>query len=481
MSDAQLDQLRSHLIATHEHFKELYEPESGEPFAMEIEFKITSDNILAIKQARPWIFGAPNQPQSNQPPAFPATERGVRSVAENMAAGQAIGAPVAAVDPNTDDTLTYSLSGDDDASFDIVASTGQLQARAALDYETEESYAVTVSVHDGKDANGDTDTTIDDSIAVTILVNRPATGAPTISGTAQVEETLTAGITGISDPDGLDNTTFSYQWLADDTDIEGAISSTYALEENDEGKTIKVRVSFTDDAENEETLTSAATATVAPRANSPATGQPVVTGNALVDQTLTADTSGIADDNGLDNARFKYQWISNDGSTDAEIVDATGPQYTLVSDDVGKAIKIRVDFTDDRGNEETITSAATDAVAGLPLPPLTASLENTQTSHDGEAAFTFELRFSEEPDPGFSYKTLRDHAFTVTGGTVKKVQRLDKPSNILWRITVEPDSSADVTVILPVTTDCGDQGAICTEDGRELSNRNELAVSGPGA
>ena len=243
MSDAQLDQLRSHLIATHEHFKELYEPESGEPFAMEIEFKITSDNILAIKQARPWIFGAPNQPQSNQPPAFPATERGVRSVAENMAAGQAIGAPVAAVDPNTDDTLTYSLSGDDDASFDIVASTGQLQARAALDYETEESYTVTVSVHDGKDANGDTDTTIDDSIAVTILVNRPATGAPTISGTAQVEETLTAGISGISDPDGLDNTTFSYQWLADDTDIEGAISSTYALEENDEGKTIRVRVS----------------------------------------------------------------------------------------------------------------------------------------------------------------------------------------------------------------------------------------------
>ena len=177
MTKDQLRQLRRHLATIHERFEELYGIEDDEQFAMEIEFKITSDNVLAIKQARPWVFGAPNQPQSNQPPAFPATERGVRSVAGNMAAGQAIGAPVAAVDPNADDTLTYSLSGDDDASFDIAASTGQLQARAALDYETGESYTVTVSVHDGKDANGDTDTAIDDSIAVTILVNRPATGA----------------------------------------------------------------------------------------------------------------------------------------------------------------------------------------------------------------------------------------------------------------------------------------------------------------
>ena len=332
-----------------------------------------------------------------------------------MAAGQAIGAPVAAVDPNTDDTLTYSLSGDDDASFDIVASTGQLQARAALDYETEESYTVTVSVHDGKDANGDTDTTIDDSIAVTILVNRPATGAPTISGTAQVEEALTAGITGISDPDGLDNTTFSYQWLGDDTDIEGAISSTYALEENDEGKTIRVRVSFTDDASSEESLTSEPTAEVAAKPNSPATGQPAISGTAQVGKTLTANISSIADADGLDNATFTYQWVRNDGNTGTDIESATDSAYTLSDADVGRTIKVRVSFTDDRGHEESLTSAATDPVAGLPPEPLTASLENTQTSHDGEAAFTFELRFSEEPDPDFSYKTLRDHAFTVTG------------------------------------------------------------------
>ena len=58
MSDAQLVQLRRHLEAIHDRFEELYGIGSGEEFAMEIEFKITSDNILSIKQARPWVFSA---------------------------------------------------------------------------------------------------------------------------------------------------------------------------------------------------------------------------------------------------------------------------------------------------------------------------------------------------------------------------------------------------------------------------------------
>ena len=56
MSDAQIDQLRRHLAVIHDHFAGLYNPAPEEPFAMEIEFKITSANVLAIKQARPWVF-----------------------------------------------------------------------------------------------------------------------------------------------------------------------------------------------------------------------------------------------------------------------------------------------------------------------------------------------------------------------------------------------------------------------------------------
>ena len=191
-------------------------------------------------------------------------------------------------------------------------------------------------------------------------------------------------------------------------------------------------------------------------------------------ETLTADTSGIVDEDGLDNASFSYQWLA-DG---AAIQDATDATYTPVVDDMGKAMSVTVSFTDDAGNEEELTSAASVAVEAAPLTPLTALIENAAASHDGASVFTFELRFSEEF--GISYKTLRDHAFTVTGGTVKKAQRLEQGSNIGWRITVSPDSSGAVTIILPITEDCDAQGAICTGDGRMLSHRLELSVSGPG-
>ena len=97
--------------------------------------------------------------------------------------------------------------------------------------------------------------------------NTAAMGAPTITGTAQVGKTLTAVTTGITDADGLTSPTYTYQWIRVDgvteADIAGENSSTYTLVDADLGKTIKVKVSFDDDGGNTETLTSAATATVA--------------------------------------------------------------------------------------------------------------------------------------------------------------------------------------------------------------------------
>ena len=62
---------------------------------------------------------------------------------------------------------------------------------------------------------------------------------------------------------------------------------------------------------------------------------------------------------------------------------------------------------------------------------------------------------------------------------MRKAQRLEQGSNIGWRITVRPNSDGQVTITLPITEDCDAQGAICTEDGRMLSHRLELTVSGP--
>ena len=95
--------------------------------------------------------------------------------------------------------------------------------------------------------------------------NTPATGAPAISGTPRVGETLTATTSGITDSDGLTNVSYTYQWIAGGADISGAAGSSHTLSDDDEGKVFRVRVSFTDDSDNQESLTSEATDEVAPR------------------------------------------------------------------------------------------------------------------------------------------------------------------------------------------------------------------------
>ena len=209
--------------------------------------------------------------------------------------------------------------------------------------------------------------------------------------------------------------------------------------------------------------------------NSAATGAPAISGTAQVDETLTASTSDIDDADGLTGAVYRYQWIRSADGADADIAGATGSSYTPASEDEGKTVRVRVSFTDDRGNSETLISAPTETVA--PKVALTVSFQSAPSTHDGQTAFTFELHFSEEF--GISYVTLRDHAFTVTDGTVDSARRLTQGSNIGWRVTVTPDSDADVTVVLPVTADCTAEGAVCTGDGRKLSNRLEFAVTGP--
>ena len=238
--------------------------------------------------------------------------------------------------------------------------------------------------------------------------NTPATGDPTISGTWEVGQILIASTSGISDADGLANATFSYQWIANngtaDTDIQDATASTYTLADADEGKTIKVRVSFTDEAGNSEMLISPATGTVE-AANNPATGQPSVSGTAQVAETLTAGTSSIADTDGTANATVTYQWIRMDGTNETDIAGATSSSYTLTEADEGKAIRVRVSFTDDAGNAETMTSAATATVEPEPLEPPAAPQNLTaESNNDGTITLTWN---APDDDSVTGYQILR--------------------------------------------------------------------------
>ena len=84
----------------------------------------------------------------NNAPAFDS-DMAERSVDENTEAGMAVGDAVAATDPDGDaDSLTYTLGGDDMASFAIDEMSGQVMTSGALDYETKSSYSVTVTATD---------------------------------------------------------------------------------------------------------------------------------------------------------------------------------------------------------------------------------------------------------------------------------------------------------------------------------------------
>ena len=378
------------------------------------------------------------------------------------------------------DDVSYSyqwIRSDNGADTDIAGAADSAYTVVLAD----QAKTIKVKVSFTDDADNAESLTSAATEAVAAKPNTAPTGLPTVSGTPQVGETLTADTSAIEDADGLSGVSYSYQWIAGGTDVDGATGSSSLLTSSEQGQAIQVRVTFTDDAENQETVTSEATAAVAARPNTPATGAPAIAGTAQVDETLTSDTSGIADADGLTNATFSYQWVRNGGTGDADIAGATSSTYTPSDEDVGETIKVRVSFADDAGNEETLTSAPTEEVtAAGPAPvPLTVSVTAAApTTHDGTTAFTFEIRFSEEPEPDFSYRTLKFHAFAVTGGEILKAQRMDKPSNIRWRITVRPDSDAVVSITLPATGDCGETGAICTEDGRMLSNELVLTVDG---
>ena len=303
--------------------------------------------------------------------------------------------PQIALNPNGEtvfNSAAFTLHiGDGEYSFaDATYSSG--------DFEWRSSAALSWSSGDSVD------------LKITHTPTLPATGKPAISGRAQAGHTLTAGKGTIRDASGTsmaDNGdagfAYTYQWVRvdgmDETDISGATSGTYTLQDADAGKTIKVKVSFTDDADNPEgPLTSDAYPSAGNvKAAENATGMPSITGTATPGQTLTATKGTISDTDGTtkaDNAdagfAYTYQWVRVDGMSETDIKDATSSTYTLTGGDFQKKIKVKVSFVDDAGTPEgPLTSASfptTGAVACADSTALwcaTLTVKDLSTQHKG--------------------------------------------------------------------------------------------------
>ena len=308
----------------------------------------------------------------NEAPAFPSTETGAREVAENTGAGADIGARVAATDANTGDMLTYTLGGTDAASFDIGESTGQLQTKAALDFEDKASYTVTVSVRDSKDADGNADTATDDTIVVTINVtdvNESPVVADTPNTNYAENDTGPVATYTATDPDQGTKIT----WILegddkDDFELSDAGVLTFKTppdyedpEDTDTNNVYVLTVKASDGLEHH-TLSVTVTVTNVDEAG-------MLSLTSFYPQVGTELTATLSDPDGTTSGvTWKWESTSDRDLNDwAAISGADAKAYTPVDGDLGKYLRVTASYTDPEGPGKSAHSETTDPVRAAPV------------------------------------------------------------------------------------------------------------------
>ena len=257
------------------------------------------------------------------------------------------------------------------------------------------------------DGSGATETFQSASTAAVSNTNDVPTGAPVITGTFSQDRELSVDISSIADADGLGD--FSYQWNRDGAAIEGATAATYTLSEVDVGANISVTVSYTDGYGAAESVVSAETADIS-KANDAPTGSLVISGTAAEGETLTLDTSSIADVDGL--GAFTYIWLK-DG---AVLTSQTGATYTLTQADVGSVFSASVSYTDGLGVTETLSAQATEAVINVNDAP-TGSLVISGSAQKGSTLTLDSSSIADEDGLGTFAITWLSDGQAISGAT----------------------------------------------------------------
>ena len=191
-------------------------------------------------------------------------------------------------------------------------------------------------------------------------------GQLALLGDARVGETLSATV---SDGNGVEASTINYTWLADDSAISGATASTLTLAESHAGMRISVSVSYTDNANFQETIKSGETSAVLTNY----VGAIDIAGTLEAGKLLTAT---LTDDNGFDLASVTYTWY-----TDGVAIDgANEATYALTENEVGKAVSVKATYVDNDAYSEEVMSQPTELIAP--------QAENTPAEFEGLTAST---------------------------------------------------------------------------------------------
>ena len=200
-------------------------------------------------------------------------------------------------------------------------------------------------------------------------------------------------------------------------------------------------------------------------------------------ETVTVDTSGggpavpltlgtagertatYAQGSGGDELEFTYTVTSEDGNQSSVLV---APNALALG---GGTIR------DSEGTDASLqhNGASRSETPIVRRDELTAEFRNAPKRHDGER-FDLELHFSEEVAIG--YAAMRDDALEVANGEATAAGRITSGSNRKWRIRITPSGDEDVTVTLRGQRACRAAGAVCTSDGRQLSNTITASIEG---
>ena len=309
----------------------------------------------------------------NASPAFhdgPTTTRGVD---ENTATGMDIGDPVAATDGDND-TLTYSLDATSQATFDIVPTTGQLQTKSPLDYETKGTYTVTVSVRDSKNDDGDTDEVTDDTITVTILVadlNEAPEFPVSETGQRSVDENTAAGV-NIGAPvaatdDDNDALTYSLDTTSQATfDIvpaTGQLQTKSALDYDIGTRSYQVDVTAADPSGAKDIITVTITVN-----NVDESGTVTLSSTQLI--VGTPLTATLTDLDGVSGS-VTWSWArSPNGTTDWALLGGeTSDTYTPVAADVDHYLRATASYDDEEGPDKSAQAFPANKVLPAPIAP----------------------------------------------------------------------------------------------------------------
>ncbi len=198
LTDAQLTQLAGNLTTIHNKFKQLYEVAAGEKFAIEIEFKITKDNVLAIKQARPWVFRGSFGDQGSTRDTTSSVDVPSTTAGE-LTAGDI---DYFTITLENDGDLTVTTTGTTDTSGVLEDSDGNVLVTDADSGESS-SFSITRQVSAGtyyiKVTGAEATTTGDYSLAVSFTVDHHG---DTAAEATNVElPSQTAGTLGTNDVD----------------------------------------------------------------------------------------------------------------------------------------------------------------------------------------------------------------------------------------------------------------------------------------